>query len=730
MKQKTMRNMLLTIVLAISLIFAMGITTFAASVDVAITDATYHSGGALAGMTTEFSWGTASANSRLLLMKNKLQDDDLTNLGDYGSSFGDLDAVLTHDTANGTFGIKAYSAESAVSSGTNHMSISFADGIIPLDTDATYYLYLWTRWGIIDEYYYPDHLIAAIKVQNGMVQYAEATGPNTYDESDFNFVVAAEKYDVTVVPAANMTKTAESGAAAQTDLDVPMETVVYTADTGYYFPEDYAVADVNNIRVTRIDETRISISGMPLADTTVNLIAPTKQILPLESVAFGYAYDAQRMPAFPEAGDEITVNFLNYPLIAPQEFGTTNEGDWTLSKVGTYSIIKDTVRDSVNLQTVVGLIADNYPEMTDANIVIHELKDGETHISYGVAVAYDEDNGLAIFIGDTWGGGAGYLLATTAQTGEVTCMADTDVTDWVAPAAYNIGITGSQLGTTTASAAKAIEGDTVVITTAPAEGAKLTQLICSDGTNNLITTYLGDGQYSFVMPAGDVTVIATYALKEYTVTYKVNGETLDTLTVKYGEDASAPAVPAKEGYTGAWDQDGKAITADTVINAVYTVKTYTVTYKVNGEVVATLTVEHGKDATAPRLPAKEGYTAKWSKDGKAITADTVIEAVYTVKTYTVTYTADGETVATVTVEHGKDATAPKLPAKEGYTAAWDHNGKAITADTEIKAVYKKILGTDQPKTGDSSHAFLFLALMLASGAALLGLRLCGKKQEG
>lgn len=59
--------------------------------------------------------------------------------------------------------------------------------------------------------------------------------------------------------------------------------------------------------------------------------------------------------------------------------------------------------------------------------------------------------------------------------------------------------------------------------------------------------------------------------EKYTVTYVADGVTVDSLTVNAGGSVSAvPAVPAKEGYIGAWDHDGTNITADTVITAVYT----------------------------------------------------------------------------------------------------------------------------------------------------------------
>ncbi len=58
-------------------------------------------------------------------------------------------------------------------------------------------------------------------------------------------------------------------------------------------------------------------------------------------------------------------------------------------------------------------------------------------------------------------------------------------------------------------------------------------------------------------------------------------------------------------------------------------KTYTVTYMADGKEVSTETVGYGKDATLPEVPAKDGYTGKWNADGKNITADTTITAEYT-----------------------------------------------------------------------------------------------------
>ena len=84
-------------------------------------------------------------------------------------------------------------------------------------------------------------------------------------------------YDVEIYPGANMTKTADSGEAYQKyyiDEDA-IESVVFTADEGWYFPEDYAVASVNGVSVTRNSFTQITVSGKPTGQVQIILTSPT-----------------------------------------------------------------------------------------------------------------------------------------------------------------------------------------------------------------------------------------------------------------------------------------------------------------------------------------------------------------------------------------------------------------------------------------------------------------------
>jgi uncharacterized repeat protein (TIGR02543 family) len=88
---------------------------------------------------------------------------------------------------------------------------------------------------------------------------------------------------------------------------------------------------------------------------------------------------------------------------------------------------------------------------------------------------------------------------------------------------------------------------------------------------------------------------------------------VDTQTIEHGADATAPAVPEKVGYTQTapvWDKDGKNITTDTEITAVYTINKYTVTYDVNGGTGAPdeQTKEHGVAISLSATePTRSGY---------------------------------------------------------------------------------------------------------------------------
>ncbi len=99
------------------------------------------------------------------------------------------------------------------------------------------------------------------------------------------------------------------------------------------------------------------------------------------------------------------------------------------------------------------------------------------------------------------------------------------------------------------------------------------------------------------------------------------------------------------------------------------------------------------------------------------------------KNYTVTFVVDGKEIAKQVVGHGKDAELPEIPAKDGYTAKWNVDGKNITADITITAEYTEDVKTDIPPTGDSGHLALWFALLLISGVGLAEITVLGKKRS-
>lgn len=112
------------------------------------------------------------------------------------------------------------------------------------------------------------------------VSYSGAFEGGNELEIVFTIETADATHSVTITPGNNMTKTTDSGAASQTGVTDAITDVVYTANVGYYFPENYSVTPVYGISVTRNSYTQITVSGTPTADAEITLTAPTAKTTP------------------------------------------------------------------------------------------------------------------------------------------------------------------------------------------------------------------------------------------------------------------------------------------------------------------------------------------------------------------------------------------------------------------------------------------------------------------
>lgn len=139
--------------------------------------------------------------------------------------------------------------------------------------------------------------------------------------------------------------------------------------------------------------------------------------------------------------------------------------------------------------------------------------------------------------------------------------------------------------------------------------------------------------YSLTMPAEDVTITAVFeVIRSYTITYTVNGEEYTTQVYEVGAPVTAPEYDVPEGYTfSGWNVPETMPAEDITLDATLTINTYTVTFVdgITGEVIAEVAVEHGSDAEAPEAPEHAGYLfGGWDGDFTNVTEDLTITATY------------------------------------------------------------------------------------------------------
>ena len=217
---------------------------------------------------------------------------------------------------------------------------------------------------------------------------------------------------------------------------------------------------------------------------------------------------------------------------------------------------------------------------------------------------------------------------------------------------------------------------------------------------------------------------------DYKVIFKDNGRTQKTEYVTKGQNATPPTLPAKDGYTLSWDADYTNIQEDMIINAVWTKKDsgsngggttiivspsettkYTVTFKDRGEVVKTEKVKSGEAAEYPFI-TRNGYKLSWDKDFSKITADTTVNAVWTV--------IKPEKVTSLTAEAGKKSIALSWDETEfaGYYLIY----RKADSEKEYVQVAKttKILWIDSKAVPGTQYSYKVVAVRSLEGKKYQG----------
>ena len=200
-----------------------------------------------------------------------------------------------------------------------------------------------------------------------------------------------------------------------------------------------------------------------------------------------------------------------------------------------------------------------------------------------------------------------------------------------------------------------------------------------------------DKEIPETMPAEDVTVKAQWKVVNYSISYNLNGGTVEGNPNSYTVESDFTLKnPTKEGYTFAgWSGTGfsgtektvtiKNATGDREYTANWTANQYTITFNTDGgSEVESITQDYGTTIAKPTDPTKTGYTfGGWDKTiPDTMPANNLtIKAKWTINQYTITFNTDGGSkIDPITQNYGTEITAPANPTKEGYTfAGWDEN---------------------------------------------------------
>lgn len=261
---------------------------------------------------------------------------------------------------------------------------------------------------------------------------------------------------------------------------------------------------------------------------------------------------------------------------------------------------------------------------------------------------------------------------------------------------------------------------------------------------------------------------------EYSITYDLAGGKLASGSnpTTYTKSSSFTLVnPTRTGYDFAgWKGTGLDQAAMTVTvpagstgnrsyTATWTVKSYTVTFDVQGHGTApkAQTVDYGKKAATPKDPTESGYAfGGWYQDAACkqkfsfstkITGDITLYAKWD-EAYTLTFhTNGGNTIKSINAAKGSTVDLAKYkPSRSGYYFVGWYRTKDLKSGTQVSvqsmkekyadadgvihvyAKWKK-MDTTNPKTGDSSFPELAAGLLALSALSLGTVALIGKKKR-
>lgn len=182
------------------------------------------------------------------------------------------------------------------------------------------------------------------------------------------------------------------------------------------------------------------------------------------------------------------------------------------------------------------------------------------------------------------------------------------------------------------------------------------------------------------MPDHDVTCKAQFSLKQYELRFLRHDSVLyKGMKGNYGGAVTAPAGPAREGYTfTGWDKEVPATFPDSNMTFVaqYDKTPYTISFfGYNDSLLKQETLYMGDAIEYPEVPEVEGYKfAGWSDTLEVMpTKDVKISVRYTVGSYTITYNDyNNQLIESHTINFRSKVPTIAEPKRDGYHfVGWD-----------------------------------------------------------
>ncbi len=249
----------------------------------------------------------------------------------------------------------------------------------------------------------------------------------------------------------------------------------------------------------------------------------------------------------------------------------------------------------------------------------------------------------------------------------------------------------------------------------------------------------------------DITVVARYVKKTFTVTFKSGDDTIDSRRVEYGDTVQSITAPDVLGYKfSGWNNGDNAfdfrtqITGDLTLTAVFAPERFSISYKQQLGASAATDADYdvkthvfGTDTNLPTARNVDGYifvgwyvgeNAVAKLDGKTYFDNITVIAKYRKEPVKVVFVSDGVEYP-VEYDNGQTAT-PKPLDKTGYEFVGWYTDEActeaynfdtpLTADVKLYAKWKKADVPDTDGKGDDGGNGLAIGLGVGGGVLAIG----------